>query len=249
MVKTEPSLSQIYYVILPLVRRAGQLLIARQKAFADLTPAERAVRAKAAAQEIETFMATTLGRLFPNHAVRGHDRTLEKDENGTNWEWSLMPLDGEQYYAQVLPMFAVGLALRRNGETVVAAIYEPAADTVFHGVAGEGSYQNGRPIRVAELKDLAGAMVYVVAEPALASVVHKTGAAMIDAGVPSLGLCYVAAGAVGGFVTRAKGFVDAYAAGAFIAVTAGAVATGGTYAVLAPQGVQKTLAQALNKKS
>src|SRR6185295_10078985 len=104
MNKSGPTLSQMYYIVLPLVRRAGQMLVSRQKGIANLSIKERHQRGADIENEISTFLITTLNRLFPNHRIYGQDRKPE-GESDAEYEWIVQPLDGSRYFFRGLPLF------------------------------------------------------------------------------------------------------------------------------------------------
>lgn len=235
MAKVEPSLSQMHYIVLPLVRRAGQMLVSRQKGLVSATPKERRERVEAIQREIREFMVTTLVRLFPSHTVRDFDyQPAEPSE--LNYHWLVNELDGGRYYACGLPLFTTSLALCRGKEVVLGIVYEPANDFAYHARRGEGALANDIPIKTSEQKDAPEAAIYL--ESPVRGQGHdpnqrfkiwqafvEAGCRVFDIGLPSLGLCYVAAGAfdvlIGG--PEHPSFPADYAAALLIAAEAGAI--------------------------
>lgn len=240
MNKPGPTLSQIYYIVLPLLRRSGQMLLSRQKGIANLAVGARHDRGQTVEAEISAFMMTTLNRLFPNHTVLGQDRKPE-GESDAKYEWIIQPLDGHRYYYRGLPLYTCSIALRKNGETVLGIVFEPVTDTVYHALKGEGAFAGSLGIRVSDQKDWPDSAVYLESpmgqnereqkeRSAVWQSFSKVGCRIYDLGVPSLGLCYVAAGAfdvlVGGLEHEAFG-ID-YAAALLIAAEAGSNVTDGS---------------------
>ncbi len=237
MNKTSPTLEQMYYIVLPLIRRAGQMLVSRQKGIANLSDKERHEREQKTEEEIISFLRTTLNRLFPNHKVHGQDREPE-GESDAAYEWIVQHLDGRRYYGRGLPLYTCSIALKKNGEVVLGIVFEPVTDTVYHALKGNGAAVDNRNIRVSDQKDFPESAVYLESpaganerdQKSRAEVWQsftKAGCRMYDLGVPSLGLCYVAAGAfdvlVGGLEHEA--FAIDYAAALLIADEAGANVT------------------------
>lgn len=235
--KTGPSLSQIYYIVLPLIRRAGQMLVSRQKSLATTKVAERHDRGNEIEAEISAFLLTTLNRLFPNHTVLGQEREAE-GESEASYEWIVQPLDGRRYYYRGLPLYTTSIALRKNGEIVLGIVFEPITDTVYHAMRGDGAFMGNGSIQVSDQKDWADAAVYLESPMGENKQDQKNRSAVwqafadvrcriYDLGVPSLGLCYVAVGAfdvlVGGLEHEA--FASDYAASLLIAEEAGATVT------------------------
>lgn len=237
MMKAEPTLTQMFYIVLPLVRRAGQLLASRQKGITSLSDAERHARAATIEQEIRDFLATTLVRLFPSHTVLGHD-VPATEPSETSYQWIVTQLDGRQYYMRGLSLYTVSLALRRNGQVVLGLVFEPANDLAYHALIGEGAYMGAVPMRASDQKTTADAAVYLespvadgVRDPQRRFAVWQSfvasGCRVYDLGLPSLGLCCVAAGAfdvlIGG--PEDATFAIDHAAALLIAAEAGAVVT------------------------
>ncbi len=234
MTKTSPTLEQMYYIVLPLIRRAGQMLVSRQKTIIGLKDKERDQREKQIEEEITNFLYTTLNRLFPNHIVHGQDRKAE-GESDAAYEWIVQHLDGRRYYAHGLPLYTCSIALRKDGEVVLAIVFEPVTDTVYHALKGEGAFVDALAMHVSDQKDWPESAVYLESpmsanerdqktRAAIWQSFAKAGCRMYDLGVPSLGLCYVAAGAfdvlIGG--QEHEAFATDYAAALLIAQEAGA---------------------------
>src|ERR1700675_4019087 len=63
--------------------------------------------------------------------------------------WLLDPIDGTANFAAGTPIFAVMVALVREGETVMSWIHDPVTRRTASAVAGEGAWHDGRRLRVA----------------------------------------------------------------------------------------------------
>jgi myo-inositol-1(or 4)-monophosphatase len=124
-------------------------------------------------------------------------------------EWVVDPLDGTTNFLHGIPLFAISIALLREGVPVAGVVYNPLVDELFVGERGQGAYLNNRRLRVAARKELADSIVCCGiphrgrGDPArfraeLAAVqdsvagVRRTGAAALD-------LAWVAAGRFDGF--------------------------------------------------
>jgi myo-inositol-1(or 4)-monophosphatase len=233
MSKVEPSLDQIHYIVLPLIRRAGQMLVSRQKTLINLNTAERHKRETEIQAEIRNFLCSTLIRLFPNHAVKDFDY---KPEEASGYQWIVTELDGRRFYTRGLPLYTTALALVRDNEVVLGIVFEPANDLAYHALRGQGAFAGNQPLKTSEQVDAPKAAIYL--ESPVSDAEHKpaerfkiwqsfagAGCRIFDLGLPSLGLCYVAAGAfdvlIGG--PNHPTFINDYAAALLIAKEAGAV--------------------------
>jgi len=73
--------------------------------------------------------------------------------------WIIDPIDGTTNFLHAIPLFAVAIALERNGEIVSSVIYNPVMDELFTAEKGQGAWLNNRRLRVASRKHLADALV------------------------------------------------------------------------------------------
>lgn len=74
--------------------------------------------------------------------------------------WIVDPLDGTTNFLHSIPLFAVAIALERNGEIVGSVIYNPVMDELYTAEKGGGAWLNDRKrLRVAARKHLADCVV------------------------------------------------------------------------------------------
>lgn len=60
--------------------------------------------------------------------------------------WIIDPIDGTNNFAHGILSFTVSIAVFYNGEPVVGVIFEPATDSMYTAVKGDGAMLNGRKI-------------------------------------------------------------------------------------------------------
>jgi len=150
------------------------------------------------------------GRLtaaFPEHGFLSEEGL---DRPGTSGcRWVLDPLDGTTNFAHTLPIFAVSLALERQGRILLGVVYDPMRDEMFWAVEGEGAFLNGQPIRVSPVARLDRSLLatgfpYDIRESRLNNLDHFTNfavraQAVRRCGSAALDLSYVACGRFDGF--------------------------------------------------
>ena len=68
--------------------------------------------------------------------------------------WIIDPLDGTTNFLHGIPLFAISIALEREGTIVAGLIYNPISDELFTAERGNGAFFNDRRIRVAARQDL-----------------------------------------------------------------------------------------------
>lgn len=157
-------------------------------------------------------------------AVAGADRTHR---------FIIDPLDGTTNFLHGIPLFAISIALERDGELIAGLIYNPASAEVFTAERGKGAYLNDRRLRVAARTELEDCLVVTgiphrgkpdhdaflreaQAVMAVTAGMRRTGAAALD-------LAWLAAGRFDGYWERnlrawdlAAGIVILREAGGFV---------------------------------
>ena len=184
----------------------------------------------------ERMCRETIAERFPDHDILAEE--LGGPSSGgaaSRFRWVFDPLDGTTNYAHGLPIYCSSLALEIDGRAEVAAIYDPTRRELFTAERGEGSYLNGRALRVSQTSTLIDSLLvtgfpYSVHEESgdlvalfgyflgRARAVRRLGSAALD-------LCYVAAGRFEGFWEQHLQPWDV-AAGALIVEEAGGEVTG-----------------------
>lgn len=82
--------------------------------------------------------------------VQGADRTHR---------WIVDPLDGTTNFLHSIPIFAVSIALEREGELVAGLVYNPVMNETFTAEKGQGAFLNDRRMRVAARAELSTAVI------------------------------------------------------------------------------------------
>ncbi len=115
---------------------------------------------------------------FVTAADRRADATLIRELTRARPAWSILteesgeiagsdksyrflvdPLDGTTNFLHGIPLFAVSVALERDGEPVAGVIYNPVLNELYVGERGGGAFLNDRRLRVAARRDLTDAVV------------------------------------------------------------------------------------------
>lgn len=80
---------------------------------------------------------------------------LLMEESGTiegsdpQHRWIVDPLDGTTNFLHGIPIFAVSIALERQGQIVAGVIFNPVMDELYTAERGSGAFLNDRRLRVA----------------------------------------------------------------------------------------------------
>ncbi|WP_419570388.1 inositol-1-monophosphatase [Rheinheimera sp.] len=159
-------------------------------------------------QEAEHAIVAVLRKSFPDHDIIGEEFG-EHSNNNSDYQWIIDPLDGTANFIKGIPHFAVSIALRVNGRTEQAVVFDPLRGEVFTASRGAGAQLNGRRIRTTNLPDLNGALLgtgfpfkqkhHMDAYLATFKAFMTDAADVRRAGSAALDLAYVAAGRMDGF--------------------------------------------------
>lgn len=183
----------------------------------------------AADMRAEKVLRDELSRVRPGYGFL-MEESGETPGTDRSHRWIVDPLDGTTNFLHAVPIFAISIALERDGEIVAGVIYNPVMNELYTAEAGKGAFLNDRRIRVARRGDLAEAVITCgiphrgrgdaatflrEAAPVMQAVagVRRTGAATID-------LAWVASGRFDGFFERGLSPWDV-AAGALVVGEAG----------------------------
>jgi len=137
------------------------------------------------------------------------------EESGTvegkdpSHRWIIDPLDGTTNFLHGIPIFAVSVALERDGQIVAGVVFNPISDELYTAERGTGAFLNDRRLRVAGRTKMATSVIgngiphigrgdhelalsELRAVMAQASGIRRCGAAAID-------LAWIASGRLDGF--------------------------------------------------
>ena len=213
-------------------------------------------------RKAEDIIFAELSRARPGYAFLMEERGAVAGEDDQH-RWIVDPLDGTTNFLHGIPLFAISIALERDGELVAGLIYNPASNETFTAERGKGAFLNDRRIRVAVRTELADCVIVtgiphrgkpdkeiflneMRAVMSSSAGIRRTGAAALD-------LAWVAAGRFDGFWERnlrpwdlAAGIVILREAGGFVSDADGKdkmLATGSV--VAGNETIQRTLLKLL----
>ncbi|MER8440534.1 inositol monophosphatase [Mesorhizobium sp. M1312] len=156
----------------------------------------------------EEILFTELSKARPGYAFLMEERGLIEGDDGQH-RWIVDPLDGTTNFLHGIPLFAISIALERQGQIVAGVVYNPAMDELYTAERGGGAFMNDRRLRVAGRTKLIDTVIgcgvphlgrgqhgnfLVELRNVMAEVsgVRRLGSASLD-------LAYVAAGRMDGF--------------------------------------------------
>jgi myo-inositol-1(or 4)-monophosphatase len=184
-------------------------------------------------KKAEKILHTELSRARPGYSFLMEEEG-EIIGDDPQHRWIIDPLDGTTNFLHGIPLFAISIALERQGQLVAGLVFNPVMDELFTAERGNGAFVNDRRLRVAGRRDMHEAVIgtgvphigrgdhgkylkqLAKLMPEVAGV-RRLGAAALD-------LAYVAAGRMDGFWEEGL-FAWDVAAGAIIIREAGGYVT------------------------
>jgi myo-inositol-1(or 4)-monophosphatase len=159
-------------------------------------------------KKAEEIVYTELRRARPDYSFLMEESGVVEGSDSQH-RWLVDPLDGTTNFLHGIPIFAVSIALERQGQIVAGVIFNPAMDELYTAERGGGAFLNDRRLRVSGRSKLVDSVIgtgvphlgrgdhgnyllqmrNVMAE---VSGIRRMGAAALD-------LAYVAAGRLDGF--------------------------------------------------
>lgn len=187
----------------------------------------------AADTRAEETLYAELSRARPGYGFLMEERGIVEGPDKSH-RWIVDPLDGTTNFLHGIPLFAISIALERDGELIAGMIYNPASGETFTAERGKGAFLDDRRIRVAARTSLDESVITsgiphrgkpdhelflkeCAAVMKQSAGVRRTGAASID-------LAWVAAGRFDGYWERNLAAWD-IAAGAILVREAGGFVT------------------------
>jgi myo-inositol-1(or 4)-monophosphatase len=187
----------------------------------------------AADRESEQAIVAAILAQRPDDAFLGEEGGRSGDRASAR-TWVIDPLDGTSNYLQHFPVWCVSIALRENGETTTAVIYEPLRDLFFTAERGAGAFKGNERIHVSSHDAIEGSFLatgfpfraqeYVETYVRIFTDVIRVSKGVRRAGSAALDLAYTAAGVFDGFFEMHLAPWDV-AAGALLVTEAGGIVT------------------------
>jgi myo-inositol-1(or 4)-monophosphatase len=195
-------------VMVKAARQAGTVLLRHMGKLESLSVFEKGRQdyASEVDQLAEAEIIRELKRAYPDAAFLAEESGVMGKGRQT---FVIDPLDGTSNYLHGIPHFCVSIALVENGEPTDAVIFDPLRNEIYSASKGAGATLNDKKIRVAERKDMTGALLITGfpprerarMAPQMAALQGMLGEAedFRRTGSAALDLAYVAAGRVDGY--------------------------------------------------
>jgi myo-inositol-1(or 4)-monophosphatase len=155
----------------------------------------------------ETAIFKVIKEEYPDHYILSEEAGEIKMDS--EYKWLIDPIDGTINFANGIPLCCVSVALEKNGEMVMGAVYNPLFNEFFFAQKGFGASLNEKKIHVSNKDEVSTACLvtgfpytYLDMDNGPLEVFER----FIRRGVPvrrlgsaAIDLCWVAAGRFDGF--------------------------------------------------
>lgn len=230
-----PYLSPALNVMSAAARKAGRLLI---RDFGELENLQVSMKGPAdfvstADERTERILIEELSRARPGYGFLGEEGGMREGPDKSH-RFIIDPIDGTSNFLHGIPIFAISIALERDGQLVSGVVYNPVTDEMYMAEKGHGAYCNNKRLRVAARKSLTESLIATglpfMGRPGLDRALAETkailgrSAGIRRCGAASLDLAGVAAGRYDGFWERGLNAWD-IAAGIVLVREAGGIVT------------------------
>jgi len=200
-------------IAIKAARRAGNLLARMYGRHDEVSYSEKIEHdfVSEADHAAEAEIIDEIHKAHPDHAILSEELgDVAPLQSGTNdCRWVIDPLDGTQNFLRGVPHFCTSIAMEQAGKTQVAVVFDPIRGELFTASSGNGALLNDRKMRVAQHKNLQGALLgtgfpfrnrdFMPAYLTMFSDLFSQAADARRAGSAALDLAYVASGRLDGF--------------------------------------------------
>jgi myo-inositol-1(or 4)-monophosphatase len=96
---------------------------------------------------------------YPDHAILAEESGTRGDQEKSEYQWIIDPLDGTTNFLHGFPKYGVSIALMHRGVLNQAVVYDPTSNDLFVASRGRGAYLNDHRIRVSKRTRLADSLI------------------------------------------------------------------------------------------
>jgi len=155
-----PYLSPALNVMVAAARKAGRPLI---RDFGELENLQISLKGPAdfvstADERTERILIEELSRARPGYGFFAEE-SGRREGTDKSHRFIIDPIDGTTNFLHGVPVFAISIALEREGQLVSGVVYNPVTDEMYVAERGSGAYLNDRRLRVAARKSLAESLI------------------------------------------------------------------------------------------
>ena len=94
----------------------------------------------------EKAILSVIKRHFPGHHILSEE--IGEIIQDSNYKWIIDPIDGTVNFAHGIPLCGVSIAIEKEGEMIMAAVYAPLLHEMYFAEKGKGATVNDKRIVV-----------------------------------------------------------------------------------------------------
>ena len=143
-----------------IVRQAGEMFSNRDFYVENKTSVSNKVTSMDFA--VEKFLKENLTALIEGSGFLGEESSPQEIDN--EYVWVVDPIDGTTNFVRDLMTSCVSVALLKNNQAVLGAVYNPYNDEFFFAEKGRGALLNGQKISVSD-NDFSSAIYFTSFAP------------------------------------------------------------------------------------
>lgn len=96
--------------------------------------------------EAERILRESISKSFPDHGIIGEE--YPPTNPGSEFQWTIDPIDGTQNFAAGIPTFGIMLSLRFQNKPIVGIIDHPALNLNYSSGFGLGTFCNNEKVLI-----------------------------------------------------------------------------------------------------
>lgn len=130
--------------LISIVREASKLMlvdsfdVSQKEGFANIVTSSDVA--------VQDFLKTRLAELLPGSSFLCEEE--DRHDLSREFTWIIDPIDGTANYSRGIRECAICVGLKHGNSMVMAVVYLPRTDELFHAERGKGAFLNGLPIHV-----------------------------------------------------------------------------------------------------
>lgn len=133
-------------VLLQAVRQAGQSILDIQQIGYSISRKENEDVLTEADLSANQILKNSLTENFPDYGWLSEENIDDESRWRCSRVWIIDPIDGTREFIAEVPEFTVSAALVEKGEPILACVFNPSRDELFHAVKGGGVFLNQRAV-------------------------------------------------------------------------------------------------------
>jgi len=133
-------------VLLPAMQLAGNEILAMQNANLKISNKQNNDIVTQADLAADRILRDQLLGHFPEYGWLSEESVDDLSRQQAQRVFIIDPIDGTREYATGVPEYAISVALVEDGVPIVAAIFNPATQELFHAIKGKGAWLNNQQI-------------------------------------------------------------------------------------------------------